>query len=330
MEPTTRRRALGLGGVALLGAAAAALTGEAAMAQPSDGRRGPEPSLVLPGLEVPPPWMALPFRKRDAARSGGTSNISEGTYLGSERGIHGGGHDIVAGIIGNGLHNAIDYDLPYDTDILAPADGVAFRTYQSWLTNVVYQRDGRSGRVGFGLGLWLITLHRVPGTNVYWWTKKAHCSWIDPGVRYLRPYVDADGDWHEPNSGPDNLYIPDGDLFAMGTPIKRGDVLARVGDTGVEWGWRDDFDIEAGQVRPRNRGQLPPWDVDIHLHDEIYRRVNGSPAAGESLDTRRLSIDPFGRYGQVRRWEGYSAYDGYKLSPGHVFLTDRGKPIYAA
>jgi hypothetical protein len=276
--------------------------------------------MVAPGLLLPQPFLALPFRRRDAVPAGGEKNVSEGWYYGVERGIH-----------GSEGHHAVDFNLPYGAEVLAPADGWAARTYQSWLTETVYTdpaRGNHTGRIGFGLGLWLITLHRVPGTDVYWWTKQAHLSWISPSIKYLRPHVDSDGDWHEPDSGPDNLYVPDPDLTSIFTPIKRGDVLAKVGDTGVEWGYRDDFDVNTGQVRPRNRVSLPQWDVDIHNHIEVYRRVNGSPKAGETFDANRISADPFGLYGQVRRWE-FSPYDGYPLGPGHLWLSDGSKPVYA-
>jgi hypothetical protein len=298
-----------MGGAAMLGMAGSSVA--SAQTNQGDGRRDRTPSMVAPGLMLPEPFLALPFRRRDARAAGGECNISEGWLYGAERGIH--------GFEG---HHAIDFNLPYGADILAPADGWAARTYQSWLTETIYQGK----RIGFGLGLWLITLHRVPGTDVYWWTKQAHCSWIDPSIRYLKPYVDEDGDWHEPNSGPDNLYIPDPDLAAMFTPIKRGDVLARVGVTGVEWGYRDKFDVATGQVE--HNPQQQQWDGDIHNHIEIYRRVNGSPKPGEKLDTARISADPFGQYGQVRRWQ-YSPYDGYPLGPGHLWLGDSGQLTYA-
>lgn len=301
-----------LAGLAVIDGTAAAAPNE---------RRRPMPSLVAPGLQLPKPWLALPWRERDAAHSGGRKNISEGWFYGMERGIH-----------GSEVHRSVDVNLPFGAPVLAPADGWAAHTIQTWYTPTVYSRDGRSGRIGFGLGKWLITLHKLPDTDAYWWTKMAHVGWIDPKIKYLRPYADSDGDLHEPDGqhGQDNLYLPDPQLAQIFTPIKRGQVLATVGDTGVEWGYRDEYNLDTGEVLPRDRQLKPAWDVDIHLHLEVYRRVNGSPKPGETFDANRISVDPFGLYGQVRRWEGYSSYDGYPLGPGHQFLTDHhGRPLYA-
>ena len=270
-------------------------------------------NMTAPGLTLPQPSLVLPFRKHDAMSTGGTDNVSEGWYYGAERGI-----------TGLDVHRSIDFDLPYGTPVFAMADGWAAFTYQSWLTATEYLGK----RIGFGLGLWLLTLHKLPGSDVYWWGKYAHLSKVRSGIKYLRPYVDSDGDWHEPDSGPDNLYVPDPQLQQIFTPITKGQPLGYVGDSGVEWGYRDMFDVDTGTVAPRDRQAQPPWDAP-HLHLEIYRRVNGSPAPGETLDADRLSVDPFGQYGMVRRWEDYSSYKGYSLGPGHLWLTDRhGKPVY--
>jgi hypothetical protein len=263
------------------------------------------------------PGLALPFRKSDAARAGGTNNISEGWYYGEERGI-----------TGSELHKSIDFDLPYDSPVYAMADGWAAFTYQSWLTTTEYQGK----RVGFGLGLWLLTLHKLPGSDVYWWGKYAHLSAVKPGIKYLKPYVDSDGDWHEPDSGPDNLYVPDPQLALTFTPIKKGQLLGYVGDSGIEWGYRDQFDVATGTIAPRDRQAQPAWDDDTHLHLQFYRRLQGDePEPGKPFNSTVVAVEPFGQYGTVRRWEGYSSYDGYPLGPGALWLTDRhGKPLYAA
>jgi len=273
------------------------------------------PTMVTPGLSLPAPFLALPFSKQNAAQAGGTRNISEGWYYGEERGI-----------TGSETHHAIDFNLPYGSPVLAMDDGWAAFTYQSFLSPVAY----KGKLTGQGLGLWVLTLHKVPATNVYWWGKYGHLSAVAPGLKYLRPSVDSDGDWHEPSSGPDNLYVPDPQLTTIFTPIHRGQILGYVGDTGIEWGYRDAFNVDTGTVTPRDRVALPAWDKDAHVHIEIYRRVNGSPAPGETFDSTRISVDPFGQYGQVRRWENYSSYDDYPLGPGSLWLTDqRGKPVYA-
>lgn len=284
------------------------------MSYPSLGNVGTPSSLVAPGLELPEPFLRLPF-SRHLAQGVGTRNISEGWFYGAERGIH-----------GMETHHAIDFNLPYGADVLAPADGWAARTYVSWMTTIRYQGK----RVGFGLGLWLMTLHKVPGTDVYWWTKMAHLSDIKEHIRYLRPKRDRDGDWYEPKRGRDNLYRPDPVLAQEFTPIKCGEVLGKVGDTGIEWDWRDEFGAEMGVVFQRNRRMLPPWDDDTHLHFEVFRRVNGSPKRRWQLNTDRISVDPFGLYGQVRQWPRRSSpYDGYPLAPGHLWLSNGSRPLYA-
>jgi hypothetical protein len=158
----------------------------------------------------------------------------------------------------------------------------------------------------------------------------AHLASVEPHIRYLRPKRDRDGDWHEPKRGRDNLYRPDPILAREFTPIKCGETLGRVGDTGIEWDWRDEFDPETGGVFTRNRRMLPPWDDDTHLHFEVYRRTNGSPKRRRHFNADRISVDPFGQYGQVRRKQKMSPYDGYRLAEGHLWLSEHGQPLYAA
>lgn len=189
-----------------------------------------------------------------------------------------------------------------------PADGWVARTYQSWLTEIDY----RGKRLGYGLGMWLLTLHSLPDQpGVFWWTKVAHLSWIDPTIYYLQPTQDSDGDWHEP----DVLYVPDRQLTQVFSYRKRGDLVATAGDTGIEWGYRDNFDPVTGQVAPR--ASLPSWDLDLHIHFEVYRRKNGSEVG---FDAERICIDPFGLYGQVRA--DAPLYTTGALGPGHVFLIN--------
>lgn len=311
------RRTLLAGGLAATGILLAPGAASAQVAM----RNGQTPNMTAPGLALPEPWLTVPCRRRDAERAskyGPLSNISEGWFYGMERGIHGGE-----------VHRSLDINLPFGADVLAPADGWAARTIQTWYTEHVYQGK----RIGFGLGEWLITLHKVPGRDEYWWTKMAHVGWIDPTIHYLRPWSDSDGDLHEPDGqhGPQSLYLPDPELAALFTPIKRGQKLATVGDSGVEWGYRDQYNLDTGELLPRDRNLFPAWDKDVHLHLEVYRRVNGSPKPGETLDATRISIDPFGQYGQVRRWQNFSPYDGYRVGPGNQWLLDhRDVPCFTA
>lgn len=170
----------------------------------------------------------------------------------------------------------------------------------------------------------------TPGSDVYWWGKYAHLSRVATGIPYLRPTVDSDGDWHEPSKGPYNIYRQERMLERLFTPIHAGATLGYVGDTGVEWGYRDKFNPDTGTVAQRDHHKFPAWDLP-HLHLEVYRWKCSNPRWWWQLKTNRISVDPFDTYGTVDRSSGPSPYDGYKLGPNSLWLTDdQGLPRYAA
>lgn len=277
---------------------------------------GGPPGYDLSKIDLPWPSLLLPFRASDAAQTGGTNNVSEAWNYGAE-----------TNITGTSAHRAIDFDLPLGAPVYAMAPGWAAYTYQSYLLDKQY----KGKRVGLGLGLWLMTLHSLPGSNVYWWGKYGHLGSVAPGIRYLRPHRDHDGDWHEPSRGRDNIYVAERKLAWRFTYIETGDLLGHVGDTGVEWGYRDEFDPDTGTVNPRDRDRYPAWD-SAHLHLEIYRRVRGNTRLPRPWrNTARISVDPFGHYGVVDREKGTSPYDGYVLGANFLWRTDNsGHPLYAA
>jgi murein DD-endopeptidase MepM/ murein hydrolase activator NlpD len=228
------------------------------------------------------PCLAIPFRK------GTKFQITEGwLYSKQERDIH--GHE---------MHCGIDFAVPRGTPVLTAADGYALSSYHR-----DYDGKYQGKRVGFGLGhfvqMWL------PDEQLF--LQYGHLEKVADIVPYYPP--SKVGEALEPRvvyHGPQDL-----DLSLM-KPIKRGEVIGFVGDSGLSWGY-----LETPESRP-DPSANPSWD-EVHLHFEAFRR-NEDGQKDEWWD-------PYGVYGDVRLYQS-DLQDHIKAEP--LWLTDAdGQFLYA-
>lgn len=253
----------------------------------------------------PAPFLKLPFRARDARNS----VVPDNGWLMAEDEIP---------IAGDSPHRALDFvfqktkDFGYGTTVVAPANGRAYYTYQSLVLPWEDPATGQTHMVDYGAGL-VVEVRFANGFVA----QLAHLRDVVSGIPYLRPTLDADGNWF-----PSGLLQPNEVLWELGVPVVAGQLLGHQGDTGIGFDWRDALDVETGTVAPRDRKQLRPWDPP-QLHFQIYQgRVNG---------VKQNIIDPLGVYGQVReRFNPYGRPGNLCYGPQSAFVTDsRGHLLYA-
>lgn len=281
------------------------------------------------GSVIPSPFLKLPFRQAD----GKLSLWDSEAWLTSPDEL------AIDGEVNGDLHAANDLefvnkpDYGYGLPVLAAADGRAYFSYQYTSGIWTDPATGITHQVGWGAGLFVEIRHAKdqPG-NRGWVTQYIHLSKVAPGLPYLKPDAVSDpADPTHPDWFPTGILKEDNALWNVGVPVKQGQVIGYQGDTGIGFGWKDNFDPATGQVAPRNRAVLKPWDPP-QLHFQLYQgRVNG---------VKQNIVDPFGLYSQVcpGEWSPlHTNVNPYTPVPGQVrtapvsaFLTDRtGQPEYA-
>jgi hypothetical protein len=304
-----------------------------------------------PGTVQPQPFAALPFPKVVAP----LLRVTNGWYEEEQE----------LKVIGNDdFHAALDFEgMPCGTPVLAAADGVAVATYQSGIErggeapydpNDPYNphtdwKDpvtGHTGWLGFaGLVVELQTNVVVPGfqnaTLQYF-----HLAAVNPAIKWLAPDRDPDTvTWdgkHVENWTPNAIRKSQADIRAIATPVKRGQLLGWLGDTGINFGYNDHFVPELHQVLPRDRHANPPWDPQgagattplafaCQLHLEEY--------SGRSATFSKLNrFDAMDLYARITGVPGTPSYNNpYMSGPGHllsgpspIFQRDnRGQFVFA-
>ncbi len=227
---------------------------------------------VVEGKEVPAiPYLTLPFLASDV---GGQYDITEGwRYSLGENAIH--------GLVD---HNGVDFALPYGTPVVAPADGYAMSSYHTnW-----HRDDNGTVRTYQGIplrfGLGNFVQMYIPSVNRF--IQMAHLSDIDPAVPFSLPEA-SEGDWVPTNH---TLKIPDLEASPHVVQVKKGQVLGRVGFSGLAWGYED---YEAGATRPV---LIDPrihssWD-EPHIHFEDFWR-------DQTTGKKTANRDPYGIYGST-------------------------------
>lgn len=251
------------------------------------------------------PFLSLPFRKKDGK---GSLRVTNGWKMADDE-TH---------IAGNGLHASIDFefvrsrDHGYGFPVLAAADGVAYYSYQ-YTSEII---DGH--QYGVGAGLVLEIRHANGYVSQY-----IHPSKIAKKIPYVGATALGDGDW-----SPTGILASNTDMNAKGVPVKKGDVIAWQGDTGMGYDWKDDFNGDTGVVSPRNRHLLQPWDPP-QLHFNLYKGRYDAGGYWAKDKTR----DPLGLYLGIS-----SANNPYSPKPGVIcaskqysaFKLDKhGHPKYA-
>jgi murein DD-endopeptidase MepM/ murein hydrolase activator NlpD len=233
---------------------------------------------------VPPyhskPFLSLPFAT--ATRF----VVSEGwLYSAREQKIH--GHDV---------HGAIDFASSRGTPILCAADGFAVASFQAGFSGTY-----RGKRVGYGLGHFVQVWH--PDRRIY--TVYGHLEEISVAI----PALAAERVGEEWN--PVGLHIPTTTLVSLAVPVRRGQCIGAMGDSGLSWGYTETPD---SRVDP---SQYSSWD-EVHLHFEVYDR--------RSLSYQKQNRwDPFGLY------DNRSAYRSLRSASEGLWLLDKeGMPECAA
>lgn len=255
---------------------------------------------VIEGQYVyPTPYLTLPFRKTD---TNGQYDITEGwIYSEFEQSVH-----------GFEAHNGIDFALPYGTPIVAPADGYAMSSYHTfWLRNddgSIRTYQGKPLR--FGLG-YFVQMY-IPSVNRY--IQMAHMSDIDPAVPFSLPIAN-EGDWVPTNH---TLAVPDLKNSPQYVQVKKGDVLGKVGYSGLAWGYED---YSSGSARPVaiDPATQKSWD-EPHIHFEDFWR---DQTAGQKLANR----DPYGIYSTYQDYPTPSRKGTPMINPlflrGYYFTLPR-------
>jgi hypothetical protein len=304
-----------------------------------------------PGVTQPAqPFGTMPFPRAVSP----LLTVSSGWYIAEDE----------LGVIGEDFHEGLDFDgVPCQTPILAVADGWAVASYQSGIARggqapfnpadpsnpETDWRDpvsGREGWLGFaGLFVELQTNVQVPGfQNAV--AQYFHLSAVNPRITWLDPVREPDTiTWNGKrveNWFPAPVRQSQADIRRIATPVKRGDVIGWIGDTGINFGYNDRFDPAHHVVWPRNRHALPPWDPQgagittpisfaCQLHLEFY--------SGRSEEFGKLNrFDGMDLYRRVTGIPGTSSYHNpYNPRPGifrmgshPIFIRDRhGQPVYA-
>ncbi len=301
-----------------------------ALAAPQHSING-QPCLVdspPAGSAMPTPFLKLPFRQRDGI---GSTYDSQGWITSPDE-------LAIDDEVNGDLHGANDLefvnkpDYGYGLPILAAASGRAYYSYQyisgTWTDPVT----GITHQVGMGAGLVVEIRHaKDQAGNPGWVTQYIHLSKVAPGIPYLQATaVDDPNDPIHPDWFPTGLIQDDDTLWNLGVPVTQGQVIGYMGDTGIGYDWKDNFNPVTGQVAPRNRAVLKPWDPP-QLHFQLYRgRVNG---------VKQDIVDPFGLYAQVcpGEWKPlrpttnpYTPLPGMvRAAPVTAWITHAGRPVYA-
>jgi len=284
------------------------------------------------GSSIPVASMKLPLRERDALGSLYDTQgwLTSPDELDVDAETNGAWHQA------NDLELVRQPDHGYGLPILAAADGRAYYSYEyrsgSWT-----DANGTVHQVGWGGGLFVEVRHSVKqggkAVPTGWVSQYIHLSGVASGIPYLRPTAVPDlNDPDHPDWTPSVIRQSDDVMWSLGVPVRQGQVIGYMGDTGVGLDWKDDFNPDTGIVTPRNRVLLPAWDPP-QLHFQLYQgRINGA---------KQNIVDPFGWYAQVcpGEWQPFQPHvNPYGYLPGFMratknsaWVTDRfGHLEYAA
>jgi murein DD-endopeptidase MepM/ murein hydrolase activator NlpD len=271
------------------------------------------PAIIQPDVQ----FMRLPFKRADAP----FLKITNGWKMSPDE----------AKVLGDTSdHAAVDYEgVPYGTPLYAPADGWAWYSYQSFPMRyqapydpshpsnpATFWRDPYTGREGYlgAAGLFVEIqfnkeVKRPDGTslgNIA--TQFFHLKAVAPSITYYPPIrlndvIAYNGQrikiW-QPLVNKPQAY-----MRAHASPIKRGQLIGWMGDTGINFGYDDNFDVATGTVASRNRVALPPWDpqgvplvVPVNLATQTHQQsyVGRGPAPNYS---RQNNFDIYDLYDQI-------------------------------
>jgi murein DD-endopeptidase MepM/ murein hydrolase activator NlpD len=215
---------------------------------------------------------------------------------------------------GVATHNAIDFDLPRGTKILAPADGQYVATYGEAL---LHDKDGKPLRLSHRQALARNPRNRdihPPDEDGEWplyfgsyviqgwhgrgrYTQYAHVDWVSPDIPFYPPEEITDEEGHKTGDLRHSaiLRAPVSEYRRPGVAafVRAGEVIGEVGMTGCGWGRRCyDFAKFDAHTRPDFRKANYTYYTEPHLHFAVLGR--------RAPRTRKAkALDPFGIYGQA-------------------------------
>lgn len=208
-------------------------------------------------------------------------------------------------------HNAIDFDVPRGTPVLAPADGYYLATYGEGLLrnddnsprtlSLAEAKQGDPANLDLrppqdGGERWPIyfgsmVIQGWHPTGRY--TQFAHLDWVEPSIPYYKPEVRDNGDLKANHV----LRVPVFELRrnSIASWLKAGTLLGVTGMTGCGWGQRC-YDTATLRVdgRPDFRGVDYTYYTSPHLHLMVFGRRSNAKAR-----TPVAFWDPFGIYKDI-------------------------------
>jgi murein DD-endopeptidase MepM/ murein hydrolase activator NlpD len=198
------------------------------------------------------------------------------------------------------IHSAVDFQAPRGTPVFAAADGLAVQSFHtSYLDKPYVDESGKSHRLGFGIGHFIQIWH--PEQQVF--TSYCHLEKVDPAVPYVAP-TGEHGLY-----APAVVYLPLDEMLKSCKPVKRGQLIGYIGDTGLSDNYEESPDVT------RDHGKLPTWDpAGPHLHFEVYTR--------NAVGRKDQRWDPYGIYGKASNYAS-----GKPATTGNLWLIDnQGRP----
>lgn len=243
-------------------------------------------------------------------------------------------------IIGPAGHEAFDLDGVIGTPVVAMFDGWAIGSFQSGvirgavappLEAPLINEDWTSpqGRSGYlGLGGRLVEVYSdltLPGmgrvTAQYFHLDQINfrtVTYITPERATPRRSLTTGEEipiWY-----PGGIVQPQAELIKIAKRVRAGDIIGWIGDTGINFGYSDDFDPLTGEVRQRNRDELPSWDPpQVHVQCYVGRDFDRPDFKGDlKSGGKKVNIfDAFGRY------DGMTGQLGTEFQPGEYTMFQR-------
>lgn len=199
-------------------------------------------------------------------------------------------------------HFAVDFRAPRGTPVYAAADGEAIQSFQTFYLDKLDQlgvHDWRlNRRLGFGIGHFVQIWHPEQGV----FTSYCHLDRVESSIPFVAPDEDKPGLFN-----PSIVYKSLDEVRKVASPVKRGQLIGYIGDTGLSM----DYDERPDSIR--DHAKFPSWD-ETHLHFEVYTRND----AGR----KDLRWDPYGIYGKTPDYKS-----GKPAATGNLWLLDaNGKP----
>jgi hypothetical protein len=249
------------------------------------------------------PYLTLPFRSTDPGVP--SYDITEGWFYSQEElDIHN----------ADRVHHGIDFAVPYNTPVVAPADGYAIASYYAYK---VKNPDG-SYRLHQGKYIWMglgyfVRLY-VPKVNRF--VTMGHLSELSDEVIFSPPEWAANIEmWIPANQ---NLSVDQWKNSPDAVFVTRGTELGKVGYSGLGWGF-DDYD-GSGKPVIIDHTKNVSWD-EPHVHFEEFWF--------DQTDFKvHLQRDMMGIYGYADDYP--TALRKRLLGKDPLFLLDsQGHPLFA-